>query len=124
MSPVWKVLYEKLTAQRLRLGLSGFFRYCSANDIAPSSVSDGTVEAFIHYANEIQFTIKPRNLHKQVARCWNRAQESVPGWPQVTLTVPDFRPKATSLPWDAFPPQFARGCRALSGAAGRRQYPR
>ena len=103
MTPAWKVLYEKLTAQRLRLGLSGFLRYCSANDIAPSSVSDGTVEAFIRYANEMQFTIKPRDLHKQVARCWNRAQESVPGWPQVTLTVPDFRPKATSLPWDAFP---------------------
>jgi len=103
LTSAWKVLYEKLTAARLRLGLSSFLRYCSANDINPSSVSDGAVEAFIRYTNEVQFTIKPRDLHKQVTRCWNRAQESVPGWPQVTLTIPDFRPKATSLPWDAFP---------------------
>ena len=103
LTSAWKVLYEKLTAPRLRLGLSSFFRYCSANGINPSSVSDVTVEAFIRYANEVQFTIKPRDLHKQVARCWNRAQESVPGWPQITLTVPNFRPKVASLPWDAFP---------------------
>jgi integrase len=103
LSPAWKVLYEKLTVPRLRLGLSSFLRYCSANDIAPSSVSEGTVEAFIRYANEVQFTIKPRNLHKQVARCWSRAQESVPSWPQGLLAVPDFRPRPSSLPWDAFP---------------------
>jgi hypothetical protein len=51
----------------------------------------------------VQFTIKPRNLHKQVARCWGRARESVPEWPQIPLTLPDFRPKAISMPWDAFP---------------------
>ena len=27
----------------------------------------------------MQFTVKPRDLHKQVARCWNRAKEAVPG---------------------------------------------
>ena len=64
---------------------------------------DGTVEAFVHYADEVQFTKKPRDLHKQVSRCWNQAREIVPGWPQTTLTVPDFRPKATTLPWNSFP---------------------
>ena len=51
---------------------------------------------------EVQFTVKSRDLHKQVIRCWNRAQELVPGWPQTTLTIPDFRPTSTSLPWSAF----------------------
>ena len=103
LNSAWKVLYDKLTVPRLRLGLSSFLRYCSANGINQSSVSDATVEAFIRYASEVQFTIKPRDLCKQVARCWGRAQESVPDWPQTILTVPDFRPKAGSLPWDAFP---------------------
>ena len=106
LTSAWEVLYEKLAVPRLRLGLSSFLRYCPANAINPPSVSDATVEAFIRYSDEVQFTIKPRNLHKQVARCWNRAQASVPGWPQIILIVPDFRPKAVSLPWDAFPRSF------------------
>jgi integrase len=103
LNAAWQALYEKLSAPRLRLGLAGFFRFCSANGVEPSSVSDATVETFVRYASEVQFTIKPRNLHKQVARCWGRARESVPEWPQIPLTLPDFRPKAISMPWDAFP---------------------
>jgi hypothetical protein len=53
----------------LRLGLAGFFRFCSANGVELSSVSDATVETFVHYASEVQFTIKPRDLQKQVTRC-------------------------------------------------------
>jgi integrase len=105
-TPAWKALYDEIAERRLRLGLSGFLRYCSACGIDPCSVSDATVEAFIHYAGEVQFTVKPRDLHKQVARCWNPAQERVPGWPETSLTVPDFRPTATSLPWSAFLPSF------------------
>ncbi len=106
LTSAWEVLYEKLAVPRLRLGLSSFLRYCSANGFNPPSVSDATVEAFIRHSNEVQFTVKPRNLHKQVTRCWNCAQTTFPGWPQTILTVPDFRPKADSLPWDAFPRSF------------------
>ena len=102
-TPAWEALYDQMREPRLRLGLSGFLRYCSACGIDPASVSDATVEAFIHYASEVQFTVKPRDLHKQVARSWNRAKDLVPGWPGTVLTVPDFRPRAASLPWDAFP---------------------
>ena len=102
----WNVLYDRLTAPRLRLGLSGFLKYCSATGIDPWSVSETSVGAFIAYATEVQFTVNPNDLHKQVARCWNRAREVVPGWPQITLTVPDFRPEPASLPWEAFELSF------------------
>ena len=69
-------------------------------------MSETSVAAFIAYATEVQFTVKPNDLHKQVARCWNRARETVPGWPQITLTVPDFRPQPASLPWEAFELSF------------------
>ena len=105
-NPPWTALYDRIPVPRLRLGLSGFLRYCSARGIDPSSVSDATVAAFIGYAGEVQFTVNPNDIHKQVARCWNRARELVPGWPQTILTVPDFRPKAASLPWGAFLPSF------------------
>ena len=106
LSPAWRSLYDQLTDRRLRLGLSGFLKYCSATGMDPSSVSDATVAAFIAYATEVQFTVEPNDLHKQVARCWNRAKEAVPHWPQITLTVPDFRRQAASLPWEAFAPSF------------------
>jgi integrase len=115
----WKVLYDQLTVPRLRLGLSGFLRYCSACGMDPSSVSDATVEAFIRYAGEVQFTVKPRDLHKQVARCWNRAKDRIPDWPPIILTVPDFRPKLESLPWGVFLPSFVQDVeRYLARLAG------
>jgi integrase len=106
LAPDWKVLYDQLTDRRLRLGLSGFLKYGSATGIDPWSVSETSVAAFIAYTTEVQFTVKPNDLHKQVARCWNRARETVPGWPQITLTVPDFRPQPASLPWEAFELSF------------------
>ena len=106
MNPAWQTLFDKLQAKRLRLGLSGFLRYCSASAINPSAVSDETVDAFIAYVSEVQFSVKPKNIHKQVARSWNRARESVPDWPQITLTEPDFRAKPASLPLDAYPLSF------------------
>ena len=102
LGPAWRSLYDQLTDQRLRLGLSGFLKYCSATGINPWSVSETSVAAFIAYATEVQFTVKPNNIHKQVARSWNRAKEAVPHWPQITLTVPDFRPQSASLPLEAF----------------------
>ncbi len=118
-APAWKALYDQIPAKGLRLGLSGFLRYCSACGIGPVSVSDAIVNAFIEYASEVQFTVKPRDLHKQVTRCWNRAKDLVPGWPQITLTVPDFRSKAASLPWTAFPPSFVEDIESyLAGLGG------
>jgi integrase len=106
LSPVWKALYDRVPDQRLRLGLSGFLKYASATSVDPSAVSETTVEAFITYATDVQFTVNPRDLHKQVTRCWNLAKDNVAGWPQITLAVPDFRPQAASLPSEAFERSF------------------
>jgi hypothetical protein len=108
LAPDWQALYDELATRRLRLGLSGFLRYCSATGTDPWSVSNATVEAFIAYVKEVQFTVKPNDLHKQVARCWNRTREAAPDWPQTTLTVPDLRTQPASLPWEAFEPSFVR----------------
>jgi integrase len=106
LTPAWQSLYDRLTDRRLRLGLCGFLKYCSATGIEPWSVSEDRVVAFIAYAAEVQFTVHPNDLHKQVTRCWDRAKETIPGWPQITLIVPDFRPQPASLPWEAFEPSF------------------
>jgi len=33
-------------------------------------------------------------------------KETVPGWPQITLPVPDFRPQPASMPWEVFELSF------------------
>jgi integrase len=106
LSSTWKSLYDQLPDRRLRLALSGFLKYCSATSTDPWSVSETSVVAFIAYTTEVQFSVNPKDLHKQVTRCWNRATETVPGWPQITLTVPDFRSQPASLPWEAFELSF------------------
>src|SRR5262245_33615501 len=106
LTPAWQSLYDQLSDRQLRLGLPGFMKYGSATGIDPWCVSETSVAAFIAYAAEVQFTVKPNDLHKQVTRCWNRARETVPGWPQITLIVPDFRIPPASLPWDAFERSF------------------
>jgi integrase len=106
LTPAWQSLHDQLTDQRLRLGITGFLKYGSATGIDPWCVSAISVTAFISYTTEVQFTVNPNDLHKQVTRCWNRAKETIPGWPQITLTVPDFRVPPTSLPWEAFEPGF------------------
>src|SRR5262245_24899416 len=106
LTPAWQSLYDQLTDRRLRLGLCGVMKYGSATGIDPRSISETSVAAFIAYAAEVQFTVKPNDLHKQVTRCWNQAKETTPGWPQITLAVPDFRLPPASLPWDEFECSF------------------
>src|SRR5262245_13590339 len=36
LSSAWRSLYDQLTDRRLRLGLSGFLKYCSATGMDPS----------------------------------------------------------------------------------------
>ena len=103
------------------------FRASSGTARPPASILgpclETSVAAFIAYASEVQFTVKPHDLHKQVARCWNRAREAVPGWPQITLTVPDFRPQRLPA-LGGVRAQLRRGRRALPVPARRREPPR
>ena len=124
LTPAWQSLYDQLTDRRLRLGLCGFLKYCSATGIDPWSVSEDRVVAFISYATEVQFTVKPNDLHKQVARCWNRAKEAVPGWPQITLTSSGFPPAARLLALGGVRAQLRPGRRALPVASRRGKPPR
>ena len=68
LTPAWQSLYDQLTDRRSRLGLSGFMKYGSATGIDPWCVSETSVAAFIAYATEVQFAVKPNDLHKQAER--------------------------------------------------------
>ena len=80
LTSVWKVLYEAHASAPAPGPFD--FPLCSATPLILRPCPTNC-RSFIRYANEVQFTVKPRDLHKQVARCWNRAQEIVAGWPQI-----------------------------------------
>ena len=93
LSELWDELYEALPSIRLRRGLSGFVRFCSANGILPDEVNDVLADRFIEHKVEAGFSKQPQALRKQVAQRWNEASNALSSWPQSRLTVPDYRKK-------------------------------
>lgn len=51
------------------------------------------------------FVKRPKVVHGDAVRLWNRAAEQIDGWPDTRLTVPSYRQTYT-LPWSAFPHSF------------------
>lgn len=100
LTPVWQVLREG-AGVRARY-LSRFMRYCSASGISPSEVDDAVSERFRQALIEESFIKDPAKTHQNICRLWNQAAETVPGWPDVRLTVPLTKTVYT-FPLSAFP---------------------
>ncbi|MBT5351015.1 MAG: site-specific integrase [Rhodospirillales bacterium] len=108
LSGEWQTLYNSLPGDRLYRGLSRFVRFCSGNSVSPANVCDATIDAFIAAVRRETFYKNPNELHRRTTRLWNEAADTVEGWPQVRLTVPEFRTPRRSIPLDQFTPQFQK----------------
>ena len=106
LSPPWRALNERLPGKRLRNGLSRFLRFCSAMGIEPEQVDDGVIDRFMSFVREHTLARKPNDIRRCTCRIWNEATNCVPGWPQVVISVPDYREPRTALPLSAFPAPF------------------
>jgi integrase len=106
LNPVWQERMNRLPNRRFRTALSRLARYCSAKGIAPKDVCDDVVDAFMNYVRTETFAKKPNDVHRRGTRVWNEAAEKIPGWPQIFLTVPDFRKPRQSFRPEAFPTSF------------------
>jgi hypothetical protein len=105
LTPEWQALWGRLPDKYARTALSRFFRYCSAEGVPPTLVTDEVAAAFLA-ALEAETLIKqPRVVHQNAARVWNRMLR--PGWPAVALTVPRYA-EHYILPESAFPGSFRR----------------
>lgn len=94
LNPEWRKLYEACkayeTEQRtawLSPALSPFMRYCDANSIEPSEVTDDTLMGFAEHraANDLSNGIAKKITDTRTA--WNNASRNVSDWPQVTLNA-------------------------------------
>ncbi len=108
LAAAWQDLYGRLPDRRMANGLSRFLRFCSAGGIAPDAVDDAVVRDFVAWLGEATFVRKPRELHRRTCRLWNQAADSISGWPQPRLTVPDYREPRATIPLAEMPLPFQR----------------
>ena len=106
LAPAWQDFYGRLPDKRMTSGLSRFFRYCSGRGIAPEAVDDGVLQDFVTWLDEATFARKPRDIHRRTCRLWNEAADSISGWPQRRLTLPDYREPRTTIPLSEMPLPF------------------
>jgi integrase len=106
VSPAWRALFTALSDHPyLRSSLAPFARFCAVAGIEPASVSDAVARDYLDHLVQTSLTKNPQTVHQTVCRTWNQARSGVPGWPDVTLTVPRYV-QTYSLPLDAFPAAF------------------
>jgi len=119
LTPEWAALYARLTTKQLRNGLCNLVRWCSANGIHPSEVDD---DALVRYRDYLDTRLRkdPKRIHRDTCRVWNLASQVVDGWPNNQLTVPSYRKKGFTIPWDEVPDGFREDVeRYLNWQAGK-----
>src|SRR6516162_6902316 len=103
VDPEWDALRAALPDRRMRIGLSRFIGFCISQGIVPNEVCDAVVDRFrAHLESDTQVP-DPNACHRTTCRVWNKAGETVSGWPQLRLSLPDYRRPRQSTPITSFP---------------------
>ena len=101
--PQWSKLHVVLPTKRMKLGLSRFIGFCNDRGIAPNAVCDAVSDRFRAHLEADTDVPDPHDCHRTACRVWNKAAESVPGWPSQRLSVPASRRIRQSTPITRFP---------------------
>ena len=103
-SPEWQPLWDQLPAGKnaMRMQLSRFFHFCSAQAIAPVDVNDEVLTAFNEALITESIVDLPYEIFRGAGKAWNNAAERIAGWPEQRLTVPS-RQRLFTLPWSTYP---------------------
>ena len=111
MSPPWLKLWDIIEGEQYyRTEFSRFFRYCSKQEIAPSTITDQILVEYLN-ALEAESFVKTPKVHQQsICRLWNKCSElyQSQGWPQIKVTVPCYETRRYALCDDQIPPVLLR----------------
>lgn len=113
----WRSLSERLPAPDLKYGLSRLIKFCALHDIAPEAVNAATIEAFETWLADHTIAACPRTKAREAARRWNKALESIPGWPGRHIDLAPAR-DAYCLPWEEMPEAFRADAEAWLASLG------
>jgi integrase len=101
-SPEWVELRAAAPNKRMRLAFSRFIRFCENHGVPPNSACDEVADRFRAFLETDTQVPDPHDCHRMTCRMWNKAVETVPGWPSVRLRVPDHRRPRQSTPITSF----------------------
>jgi integrase len=103
VDPEWDAMRAALPDRRMRIGLSRFIGFCINEGIAPNEVCDAAVDRFLIHLEADTQVPDPYRCHRTTCRVWNKAVETVSDWPQLRLSLPDYRRPRQSTPITSFP---------------------
>lgn len=104
-TPEWQQLKDRVPGKYARCKLSRLFSFCSARGIAPEDVTAATFEAYRTSVEHESLRARHTQAFRETVLAWNAARETIPGWPDVVVPVPDRR-DWYALPWSTFPPSL------------------
>ena len=80
----WQVLAQQLPVREGRQ-LSRFLRYAQAMGLAPDAIGEEQARQFEAYVTDEAMLVDAGKIIRITRAAWNRAVETVPGWPQQRL---------------------------------------
>ena len=101
LTPAWECLQKAIDVDLVRWRIYAFARFCSANAIGPEDVKEEIVDHFALYRETIGKPLDAAS-RRLLARAWNSASKTVPGWPPTQLAEPP-RKSTMVIPWERFP---------------------
>jgi hypothetical protein len=105
MSNAFEDLYSRIPDRMEGYKLSRFFRWSSEQGLSPDQLKDTVVEEFEHMLTDETFHKTPSKVARNAVNTWNRMRETVPDWPDITLSRTPSRVPWT-FPLEQFPVSF------------------
>ncbi|SRR6266568_1892400 len=102
LAPAWEALRQRLPTDVFRRGLVYLMRYCSAHGIAPEAVDQAVFDRLLDHMRGNVRVNRWREQHRRSCQLWNKAGDTVPGWPPFRASVPSYK-QSYVLPWSTFP---------------------
>ncbi|HYI84739.1 MAG TPA: hypothetical protein VEX11_16225 [Acetobacteraceae bacterium] len=107
LPPDWAELRRDLPDKYLSIWLQRFMGFCADAGIPPDGAGgDAALAAYLDHLTVRQLTRDPLGKVQRVARAWNRAVDTVPGWPAARLLAPVVRNHTYSFPFSQYPASF------------------
>jgi hypothetical protein len=90
LSPDWDALVANVEPEYDRALVGRFGRFCCSRNIAPHEVGDAVADDLLSSLEQDLRVAKPRRVHRETVRLWNKWVASREDWPGAVLTLPNY----------------------------------
>ena len=91
LAPEWRQLLARVVDRHQRYSLSHLGRYCSARDRLPVDIGDDLVAGYGQDLVSKSLLKRPKQAYRNTCLAWNMGVDTIAGWPQQRLAVPNHR---------------------------------